>query len=704
MKDFFYPKNIAVVGVSNVPGNLGKLIVQNLEAFGFTGRWHAVGHIPGQVCGQPIHESVLDIPEEIDLAAILTKSEYVPDVVEACGQKGIRRLTISTAGFSEYSPEGIALEQRILDTCKRYNIRFIGPNCLAVMNMENGLCLPFSTQDPRLWSKGPVGVIAQSGTVAMHYSKHLSYGKVGVGKVASIGNKLNVDEVDLLAYLLEDPQTELVFMYLESFSRPRKLLELAASSSKPILVHKSNISAMSESVAKSHTNAVTGNDRITQFALEQSGIIRVRDIHDTLNCVKAALLPPLKGNRMVVMSPGGGTAVMGADEAHRHGFELPDLPVTFLEWLKSKGRAGVINLTNPLDLGDIYEIGVYGEAIDQILSQPDIDGVFMDMGYAEEWRKMIPYDKFFDYFNKRGTAVEKPIFLRANVSHPAALQRFDAAVTLPYFESMPGAFRAIAKVLAAQNISPLKPAAYRRPDHYTAIRQILGHAQDNHKYFLDCEGFDIMRAMDITVPKYRCISKDGWNNEDGLDLHFPVALKAIGDNSVHKTGTGAIKLDIQDGRSLTTAITAMREVQALATTKHLMIQEMAARGIEILVGAKRDPQFGPVVVVGAGGVQVELWNDVCAAPAPVGPEMARRMIASLKSHPLLTGYRGSAPADVAALTEIIVKVSNLMVAFPEIEEIDLNPVMVMDQGAVPVDCKIFLNKKAKTEGQDKTNE
>lgn len=250
----------------------------------------------------------------------------------------------------------------------QYDIRFIGPNCLAVLNTANGLCLPFSVQNPKDWTRGPVGIISQSGSVAMHYAKHLCYGKVGIGKLASIGNKLNVDEVDVLEYYLEDPETELVFKYLESFSRPRKLLELAASTSKPIVLQKSNISAMSQDVAKSHTNSVTGNDRITEFALEQAGIIRSRDIYDTMNCVKAALLPPMKGKRIVVMSPGGGTAVMGADEA----LELPELPDTFLEWLKSKGRAGVINLTNPLDLGDIYNISIYSEAIRHLIHQSDM--------------------------------------------------------------------------------------------------------------------------------------------------------------------------------------------------------------------------------------------------------------------------------------------------------------------------------------------
>jgi acyl-CoA synthetase (NDP forming) len=694
MKNFFYPQSICVVGVSDAPGNLGIFILRNLNNFGFKGRWHAVGHIPGKVFGQPIHQSVLDIPEKTDLAVILTRPEHVPETVEACGKKGIKRVAISTAGFSEFHEEGRVPEQKIIAACERYGMRIIGPNCLAVMNLENGLCLPFSPQDPRRWKKGPVGIIAQSGTVAIHYGKHLSYGKVGVGKVASIGNKLDIDEVDLLEYYLQDPLTELVVVYLESFSRPGKFLEIAASSTKPIILHKSNISPLSQEVARSHTNAVTGNDAVTDFALRQAGVIRVRDIHDTMNCVKAALLPPMKGNRLVVMSPGGGTAVMGADEAHLNGFDLPKLPDAFLDWLKSKGRAGVINLTNPLDLGDIYDLEAYSEAIEKLLDFPNIDGVFMDMGYSSEFAKIFAYEDFFDFYNKKFAALEKPLLIRANVAHPHDLQGINEAITAPYFESMPGAFRAMRKVMDARNIIPSEPAVFHRPENHHEIKNILRDAQNTGRSLLDSEGFDILKAMDISVPAYHCLSREKATikAKDALPINLPVAVKALGDDFAHKTDKGGVMLNIKNQSALVEALGAMTADNRLAASEKFLVQEMAESGTEMLVGAKRDPQFGPVVVVGAGGTMVELVADVCAAPAPLSPDMANRMLSSLKSHALLTGYRGGPPSDVAALVNIMVKISNLMVAFPDIREIDLNPVMVLTegQGAVVVDCKMFL--------------
>jgi acyl-CoA synthetase (NDP forming) len=692
MEQFFYPRQIGVVGASDDPGNLGKLIIQNLISFGFTGQWHAIGHTPGKVFDQPIYRSILDVPAEIDLAIILTRPEYVPGIAEECGQKGIKRLAISTAGFSEYSEEGVVLEKQLLETCKRYDIRFIGPNCLAVMNMENGLCLPFSIQNPIYWEKGPVGVISQSGTVALHYSKHLSYGKVGVGKVASIGNKLDVNEVDLLEYFLRDPQTEVIFIYLESFSRPRALLELAATGTKPIILQKSNISSLSQGVARSHTNAITGDDAVTEFALKEAGIIRVRDIYEAMNCVKAALLPPLKGNRLAVISPGGGTAVMGADEAHRSGFDLPTLPQPFFEWLESKGRAGIISLTNPMDLGDIYNMDVYVPAMEKILSLPEIDGIFLDIGYASEWAELISYTKLFEYCSRINDYSDKPVFLRANVAHPEALKEINESISAPYFESMPGAFNAIRKVMDARKITPVKPATRKKPGTYDEIEKIIKDARHGGKTFLDYEGYDILKVMEIPTAKYDYLPRERADDISGLRLSFPVALKALGEDLFHKTESGGVCLDLKNLRELSDELAEMRSKNGLLSARGFLIQRMIEDGIEMIVGGRRDPQFGPVVMVGMGGVMVELLSDISAAPAPVDMEMAERMIKALKGYPLLSGFRGSAPADVASICEIVKNVSCLMAGFPAVEEIDLNPVKVFDQGkgSVVVDCKVFL--------------
>ena len=693
MNRFFYPESIGIVGVSDDTHNLGKDIVENLIKFGFSGKWHAVGHKPGRLFDQPIYPSISHIPDEIDLAIVLTRSDYVPETVESCGQKGIKRLVVSSAGFSEYSEEGAVLEKELLEICQTYGIRLIGPNCLAVLNMENGLCLPFAMQDPAYWKKGPVGVISQSGTVVINYSKHLSYGKVGVGKVASIGNKLDVDEVDLLEYFLNDPQTEIIFLYLENFSRPRDLLKMAASSKKPIILQKSNTSMLSRKIAESHTSAITGDDAITDFSLKQAGIIRVRDIYEMMNCVKVALLPPLKGNRLAAMSPGGGTAVMCADESHKNGFLLPPLPPSFLRWLEGKGRAGVISLTNPLDLGDIYDIDVYIPIIEKLLKAPEIDGIFLDIGYAPEWSDTFFYDKLFEYFIRIKGEAEKPVFLRANVATPEALPEINDAISVPYFESLPGAFAAVRKVMDARKITPSAPSAFTRPESFDQIETVISNALSRKTYFLDREGYSILEALSIPVPKHRYLSREKTDSIRDIGLPFPVAIKTTGGEICHKTELGAVHLNLQNSEEISNAITSMLSNADMQTADGFIIQEIINSGIEMLVGGKRDPQFGPVVVVGMGGVFVELISDSCPSPAPVDMDLAERMIKSLKGYPLLSGFRSSPPADVKSLCRIIKGVSDLMAGFPAIEAIDLNPVKVLERGSgsVVVDCKIFLS-------------
>jgi len=457
MKRFFYPERVAIIGVSGTPTNLGRLIIQNLIEFGFEGSYYAVGMKSGSVFGKPIYPSVLDVPDELDLAMILVRAEQVPLVAEECGRKGIKRLVISTAGFSEYRREKKGLENQLLEICERYGIRFIGPNCMAVVNMENGLCLPFVLSRKADWQKGPVGIVAQSGNWAMQSSQYLSYAKIGVNKVASIGNKLNVDEVDLLEYYLEDPQTEIICLYLEGLSRARKLFELACSANKPLIIHKSNISSLSHGIAQSHTSSLASDEKVVNSAFKQAGIIHVGSLEEMLDCVKVLLLPPLRGNRLVSISTTGGQSVIIADECQQNGFTLPPLPQTFYDWLQSNGRAKIITLTNPLDLGDIYDINVFIQAIEKLQGLSKIDGIFYNLSYSIGWEKSInqPYQKLFDYCSQVNKHSRIPIIIRLSCDHPIALLESNKSLSVPFFESLPGAFKAMRKVLDAQQVKPL---------------------------------------------------------------------------------------------------------------------------------------------------------------------------------------------------------------------------------------------------------
>ncbi len=697
MYNFFYPQNVAVVGVSDSPSNWGKLIIKNLMEFGFNGSYYAVGLQGASVYDKPIYRSVSDIPGELDLAMVLVKAQNVPQIAEECGERGIKRLIISTAGFSEFRVDKKEIEDRLLDICQRYEIRFIGPNCMAVVNMDNGLFLPFGLHNRRNWQKGPVAVVSQSGTISMHAGLDLSYEKIGVSKVASAGNKLNVDEVDLIEYLLNDSETEIVFLHLEGLSRAGELCELAASSDKPIIILKSNISPQSHGIAKSHTSSLASDEKVVDAAFRQAGIIRVNNLEEMVNCAKVLLLPRLKGKRIACLSNGGGTAVTVADDAHRNGFELPSLPQGLYQWLEGKGRAKIITLTNPIDLGDIYDMDALIQAIAKLLELHDIDGVFYDLIYSVEWVREFPYFKtFFEWYQQSVLQFEKPFFLNISLDTKYGWPELNAQFSHPFFRSVSAAFRGMGLVMdARQSKAPKKAIASENIDPSGRIASIIKTAIDQNRSFLDYDGYSILEKLGIPLVRQHYLSREEFDKKVSTDLKFPLAVKAVGIDLAHKTDVGGVRLNIKDAKELWEALSVMDGMPGLFPAHGFLLQEMIDHGIEMIVGAKRDPQFGPVVMVGMGGVLVDLFSDVNPALAPVDKRYAKRMIESLKGYKLLKGYRGATPADVDSLCEIIQAVSDLIVHFPEISAIDLNPVKVLDQGngSIALDYKIFLDSR-----------
>ncbi len=697
MKKFFYPDHAAIIGVSDKSSNLGKNIIINLMEFGFTGSYEAVGREGGMLFDKPIYPSVLDVPHELDLAMILVRAELVPDVAEMCGQKGIKRLVISTGGFSEYRPERKALEENLLAVCQKYGMRFIGPNCLAVVNMENGLFLPFSPYRSAKWKKGPVSIISQSGGIAMNLSQHLSHHKIGVGKVASIGNKLNVDEVDLLQFFLDDPETKIIYMYLEGLPRARELYEMACAADKPILIHKSNTSDTSHEISHSHTASLASDDTVVEAAFRHAGIIRVQNFEEAIDCIKMLSLPPLKGNRLACMACGGGGSVMAADEAGRNGFTLPAFPRDFLDWLEERGRAKVITVTNPIDYGDLYELDLHIGALERMRQLPGIDAVFYDICYNEEWEKLVLSEGFqmlFDYLSRVNESSEVPVIVRPNLGDLELWESVNRRITAPVFETIQGCFHAMRKVREATQARRIsKPIATPTISTAPTIDTILQDAGRQGKTFLDHEGYGILKALNISVVKQQLVQRKDADAVFETNIsYYPVALKALGAEMAHKTDVGGVRLNIRDEKELSAAMAAMVADERLTSASGYLVQEMVNEGVEVIVGGKRDPQFGPVVVIGLGGIFVELFADFQLAVAPVDMTTARHMIQSLKGYPLLKGYRGGAPLDIDFLSKIIQRISDLMANFPSIREIDLNPVRVFPQGegALVIDCKVFL--------------
>ncbi len=442
MKQFFYPSNIAVFGVaaqSSKTGqrNLAKNIISNCLEMGFKGAIHPVGREPGNIHGKKIITDPWSLPQGIELAVILVPAKFVAETLEVCGKKGILHAVISTGGFKEFNDQDNLAEKDILSVAKRYGIRFIGPNCIGVICTGSGLCTPFNPMGAKRFKKGSVGLIVQSGGVTTQAAYHFSEEHVGFSKIISAGNKLDLNEIDFLRYLIHDDDTEQIHMYLESIEDGRELTRLARRSKKPVVIFKSNVSKTASKIAYSHTAALSNDDRIVDGVLKQAGIVRVEDLHHMTVAAKALQLPPLRGDRLAVISLSGGYSVILGDACERYGFKCPSLPSELMNKIEGFRRAGVIRMSNPMDFGDVHDIRALAFTLEHCLALDDIDGVVLSFMYEPEMVKIFggglgSPEQMLNFMRKMCKESNKPIGL-SFFAERQYIEEFKRLNTFPVF-------------------------------------------------------------------------------------------------------------------------------------------------------------------------------------------------------------------------------------------------------------------------------
>jgi acetate---CoA ligase (ADP-forming) len=687
MDQLFYPKSVVVIGVSENPHNLARNIVENLFEFQFNGEIFLVGKKEGILFGRRICTSMDDLREGIDVAVILTPAPTVPGILEACGRKKIPWAIVETGGFREYSEEGARLEEEILRIAKKWGIRIIGPNGIGLINLENGFVVPFVDLKRRPIRKGTVSILAQSGGVSITYCNLLASANVGISKVLSMGNKLDLDEIDYLQYLIQDPRTEIIGLYLESLKRGRELMEIARSTSKPIIIHKANTGEASRNIAKLHTAALANDDKVVEVGLRQADMIRAKDFRSFINAVKILFLPPMKGNNLVVLARSGGIAIIAADSAEMHGFRLLPLAKKFQNRMHSYFRAKVIQPTNPLDLGDLFDFDLYTKILEQVLKIKTVDGILFQHGAAGEEKE--PSRRLIQAVKELSFRYRKPVALcyQTEEEEMAFIKR---AIHYPIFTEPDEALAALAisrDRYQKQTSLKEKPLSY--PVDRRRAKSLLQTAQGRKRDLLLPEAFEVLRAYGIPVADYRVIHRKEELKETIRKMEDPVALKIISPKISHKSDVGGVILNIH---GLSEAEEAYEKIRRLTKGDPfgILVQKMISQGKEVILGAKRDPSFGPIVLFGLGGIYVEIFKEGALRVAPIHRSEAEEMISESKAVNLLKGVRGERPSDIAALVENLLRLSQLMIDFPEIEGVDINPVKVLEKGAVAVDARIVL--------------
>ncbi len=439
MRRFFYPSGMAVFGAGAGPRNLAKNIIHNCLSMGYQGALYPVGRNAGTLFDRPIITNADDLPLGIDLAVILVPADEVAATLDICGRKGIRKVIISTGGFREFQRQGNRAEAAIIEMAKRHNIRFIGPNCIGVICTESGLCTPFAPFHIDSFKSGPVSIIAQSGGVASQSSYTFSEAYIGFSKIISMGNKLNLNEIDFIRYLMDDEHTEQIHLYLESIDHGRELIALARRCPKPIVIFKSNVSQTASRIAQSHTAALANNDKVVDAALKQAGVVRVDSIQAMTVCAKALRLPPLRGNRLVALSLSGGFSVILGDACEKQGFVCPELPGELLREIESHRRGGIIKMSNPMDFGDVHTLEALQFAVERCLALDHIDGMALCFMYGPEMARMLGKEinnptLLLDFVKLISDKAGKPIAL-SFFSEKEYIEQLKADNTYPVFNT-----------------------------------------------------------------------------------------------------------------------------------------------------------------------------------------------------------------------------------------------------------------------------
>lgn len=697
MDFFFNPDGIAVVGATPNPLKGGSAILKNIMA-GFKGRIYPVNPGYQEIEGMKCYPSVVAILDPVDLAIVFIPAKQVPAAVEDCAIKGVRGVMIESGGFAETGGQGKNLQDSLKEIAARTGIRLWGPNCMGLVDAVRSYV--FSFMDPASLQQGLLGgtvsLVVQSGLLSAGFLVDImSHGVMGISKVCSLGNKVDVNECDVLTWLLDDKETAVVGLYIESFSDGRRFIELCRQSKKPIVVLMGGKSKKGAEAAVSHTASLAGNYRLISGVLSQAGVIEARDFkHMTDICRSLASMPDVvmnpQGRRAAILTFSGGAGILSSDFMEEQGFSVAVLSSKTKEALRHL-FPDWMPVSNPVDLWPSMEkhagtdVDVYSAALKAALSDPNVDAVLLHAFAGNPWLKIN-----IDDVARQRDASGKPVFIWLLGRREEAFQfRVESlSYGIPVFEELYRAVECLSALFHRRQADEATgpPAAQEKSaplsgKHDEMLRTFEGPLNE----YLS-KG--ILKACGVPVVEEKIIADASLCEKTANDIGFPVVMKGMQTGKIHKTEMGLVHLNIPDG------VAALRVFNALKSrmdpSGQALIYKQVEGKIEIIVGLARDRQFGPCVMLGIGGIMTEVFEDAVFASAPLTHNEALKLIGRIKGQKLLNGFRREPPVDREELARILIAVGNLGVLYPRIQEIDINPLIISEQGAVAVDAAIVL--------------
>ena len=702
LKHVFTPRSIAVIGASEVPGKASERRTRSLLEGGYRGDVYLINPKRAELFGRKAYPAITEIDREIDLVMIVVAPKFLVAAVKDSVRMGAKGIIIITAGLGESGQEGKRIEAEILAEAATTGAFVIGPNCSGMFSASasmNLLGVPGITE-------GPISVLAQSGNVIDSLTHYARMRGIGFNKIISVGNAVGVNFHEYIDYLKDDPDTKVIMTYLEGIRQGDELVRTVRGTNKPVIALKVGKSTAGARAAASHTGSLAGDDAIVEAAFRQAGIVRVSNVDELFDMAEVFSTCPLPGgNRVAILSEGGGDNSIAADNAETFGMEVPLLSPETQERMRPFLLAGM-PAHNPIDYGGTAEENPHmiTECVKVCMEDEQVDSVYLT-GFFGGFKDIIaPHvaeleeqtsRDLVDMVNTHG----KPLFVHTSFARePIPSLEILARGGIPVFESSERTARGLAALTwFARNRTRFE--GVRPPDHAphtpSGVRSILDTVRaEGRANLLETESRQVLTSYGMTLPEAILARSPDEAVGAAGELGYPLAMKIVSPDIIHKSDAGGIRLGLETAAEVERAFEDIVNSACTLTARDrivgTLIAPMVPKGRECIIGMIRDPQFGPVVMFGLGGIFVEVLKDVSFRVAPPADEDIDDMIREIKGFKVLTGIRGEAPGDLGAIRDIIRTLSRIAVDNPGIREIDLNPVIVHEQGASIVDSRIIL--------------
>lgn len=694
LNPFFEPRGVAIIGASASPEKLSYGIVKNMMDYGYEGKIYPVNPRAEEILGLQCYPSIAGVPDPVELAVIVLPSQMIPSVIDDCGKRGIRAVTVISGGFKEVGDIGKDLELEVIQASKRHNIRMIGPNCVGTMNLITGLNTTFIKGAP---ARGGIGFISQSGAVCGGIVNHIEGKGIGFSHLLSLGNEADVDETDMIEYLNQDSHTNVIAAYVEGIQDGQKFIRVSrqVTPEKPLVILKAGRSDEGARAVSSHTGSLAGSQTAYAAAFRQCGAIEVFSITDLLN-VSMTLdwLKSPKGRNVAIVTNSGGPAALASDSLAQYGLSLAHLSEKSQVNLRSNLNPAA-QVQNPVDMLGGADEQAFAQAMHIVLEDPLVDMTLAILVPTSLVNTEAVARSIVDAVQRTSKPVIACFMGSAGVVEARRILHMNHIPMVDFPELTGVMFGALCSRMNFPD-KPNDASLENNKQQYRTIEKIFESSKQK-KVWGEHNTRPILNAYGIALVPGELITDRAKIFSAADRLGYPVVLKLASEDVLHKSDSGAIKIGIQNREELSQAIDEIignvKRAQPNALLEGFLVEKMIAQGAEVIIGMKRDHSFGPLMMFGMGGVFVELFKDVSFRIAPLNKYEAYKMIEDTKAFSLLSGYRGGIKYDLDAIVENLIKISHLASDFPQIKEIEINPLRVFPEGygAMALDCRMITD-------------